>query len=398
MRRRIAFGVVSVLVVGAAGACSGTNGSGFPTDGGGSGSGSGGSGSGSGGISSGDDGGLILTNDGGVPPTDGGIVVTTKTTIYANTDVALYQLDPSSSPPAITQIGPFAGIDASSNAVTDVAVNAAGEVYVNTEYSIYKCVLPSGGTGPVQLTNGQQIVYPAGTTTTPRMYALAFAPPGLLSPPGADGGAGTVETLVGGDGNGEVWSIDPATGNAKDLGNFGSDPTSGSTNFLGLSGDIVFYNDATGAATGLATIRSCAPPPAAHPTYAPTCSGPSDFLAGINVAELTKAYATGTPSLSLNGGMYGGSTTATGPGTGSRDLFGLGAWEGNVFAFTRAIAGKDGGAAGAPPQLLSISTASGAGAVVPETFDFTSGGWSGAGVTTKVTVTVTAPPPPPPPK
>jgi hypothetical protein len=390
MRRGIAFGGVSLLVAAAAGACSGTNGTGFQPDGG-SGSGSGGSGSGSssGGSGSGSSsGGILDTGDASILGNDGGEIVTTHTTIYANTDTALYSMQPGGTNP-VALIGPFGGIDAGQDSVTDVAVNAEGDVYVNTETTIYKCALPSGGTGTVQLTNPTPIVYPASVTTAPRMYALAFAPPGLL---------GTGETLVGGDGNGDVWSIDPTTGNAINLGNFGADPTN-SSNFLGLSGDIVFYTDSTGTPTGLATIRSCAPPPAKYPTDAPTCSKSSDFLAGINISELVNAYKTGTPSQSLNGGIYGAPTgqtsTQTGPGTGFGELFGLGAWEGNVYGFGNAMAGKDGGAS-TPPELASVSTSTGVGSLVSSAFGFTSGGWSGAGVTTKVTVTIIAPPPPPP--
>ena len=406
MRRSgFVFGLVSLAALAAIGACSGSNNqSGFQT-GGGSGSGSGGSGSGSGGSGSGSGSGGTLNNDGGVVLTiddagdqvlpDGGIIVTTKTTIYANTDTALYSMDPNTQ--VVTLIGPFTNIDAGADSVTDVAVDAEGDVYVCTESTIYKVALPAGGTGPVALVNATPIVYPSTVTTAPRMYALGFAPPGLLSPPGPDGGPGTVETLVAGDGDGNVWSVDPTTGIAKNLGNFGNDPTV-SGNFLGVSGDIVFYSDATtGAATGLAKIRSCAPPPAKYPTDAPTCSKTDDLLAGIDISQLVTAYNSGTPSLSLNGGIYGGSTTTLGPGTGFGELFGLGAWKGDVFGFGNAQAAKDGGAAAVPPDLVSISTTSGTASLVSNSFGFTSGGWSGAGVTTKVTVTVIAPPPPPPP-
>src|SRR5207302_1014397 len=90
------------------------------------------------------------------------------------------------------------------------------------------------------------------TTTTTTIYAntddtlygLAFAPAGLL---------GSGEMLVGGDGDGELWTIDASTGATKDLGSFGPDKT----NVFALSGDIVFYSDASGKPTGLATIRSC---------------------------------------------------------------------------------------------------------------------------------------------
>src|ERR1700733_7065797 len=77
-------------------------------------------------------------------PQDGEIVVTT--TIYANTDDSLYSMDPKTR--ARTLIGKFSGADGD---VTDVAVNGAGDVYVNTATTIYKVALPSTP-GTVQLT------------------------------------------------------------------------------------------------------------------------------------------------------------------------------------------------------------------------------------------------------
>ena len=284
MRRSgFVFGLVSLAALAAVGACSGSNNqSGFQT-GGGSGSGSGGSGSGSGGSGSGsgsggtinDDGGVVLTIDdaGDQVLPDGGIVVTTKTTIYANTDTALYSMDPNTQ--AVTLIGPFTNIDAGADSVTDVAVDAERDVYVCTEFTIYKVVLPRAGRAPFRSSTRRR------SSTPPRSRPLRVCMPwgsplrGCFAP-GPDGGPGTVETLVAGDGDGNVWSVDPTTGIAKNLGNFGNDPTV-SGNFLGVSGDIVFYSDATtGAATGLATIRSCAPPPAKYPTDAPTCSKTND--------------------------------------------------------------------------------------------------------------------------
>jgi hypothetical protein len=177
------------------------------------------------------------------PQPAGDATVTMTTTIYANTDDSLYSMDPKTK--AISLIGKFTGIGGGTGdtAVTDCAVNAAGDVYVNTESVVYKATLPSGASGSVPLAKVAAIALQQNQ----RFYALAFAPAGVL-------GAG--ESLVGGDGNGELWSIDTATGATRDLGNFGGDPNH-TQSVLALSGDIVFYVDANQKPTGLATIRSC---------------------------------------------------------------------------------------------------------------------------------------------
>jgi hypothetical protein len=100
------------------------------------------------------------------------------------------------------------------------------------------------------------------------------------------------------------------------------------------------------------------------------------------MTALAQAQATGTPAASLLAGVYGGSSGKLGTGTGAGELFGVGVWQGEVYAFKR-------GKSGSPPALFVID-ASGKGAIQPGSFNF-SNGWSGAGVTTKVTATV--PPP-----
>jgi hypothetical protein len=289
--------------------------------------------------------------------------VSTATTIYANTDDSLYSMDPKTQ--AVTLIGKFTGIGGGSNdsTITDCAVDANDDVYVNSESVVYKAKLPQGS-GTVSLTKVAMIATQPGQ----RFYALAFAPAGAL-------GAG--ETLVGGDGNGELWSIDTTNGATKHLGNFGKEPGN-ATCTLGLSGDIVFYTAANAKPTGLATIRA---------NGGSSCSTTTDYLAGIDMAALASAFSSGTPAPSLLAGIYGGGATSAGAGTGYTELFGLGAWEGSVYAFARASGGK-------PPALISVDTQTGKGQPLGGTFNFTNG-WSGAGVTTKVTINV---PPPPPPK
>lgn len=361
--------------------CSGTSStSGFGTQEGTDGSAGDGSSSGNG-LNGGDDdsggspGNLGSTDAGpqedtGAPQLDATTTITT--TIYANTDDSLYSMDPKTK--AVTLIGKFAGLGGGTGdtSITDCAVNAAGDVYVNSESVVYHAALPSAAGGTVQLTKVAAISLKSGQ----RFYALAFAPLGVL-------GAG--EALVGGDGNGELWSIDPTSGATRDLGNFGGDPNDPKA-LLALSGDIVFYVDAQGKATGMATIRSCA-----KSGTKLTCSKTSDYLAGIDMTALAAAFTSGTPAQSLLGGVYGGSSTSTGSGTGKGDLFGVGAWEGFVYAFARAQSGTS----GSPAALYAIDTTSGAASSVPGTFSFTNG-WSGAGVTTKVTISIPSPPPPPP--
>jgi hypothetical protein len=287
------------------------------------------------------------------------------TTVYANTDDTLYSLNPQSN--AITLIGPFAGTsDASDdNTITDIAVNAAGDVYANTESVIYKATLPNTPPGTVQLAKISSISLQPGQ----RFYALAFAPPGALD---------TNEVLIGGDGYGELYSIDTTNGATRDLGNFGPNSAESGDDFA-LSGDLVFYLDANSKPTGLATVRSCK-------AKTTTCTTTNDYLVGVDMNALATAYKNSTPAATLLLGIYGGSKGSNGPGTTYGDLFGLGAWEGNVYAFARQTSTNK------TPLLLSISTSTGQGSVVSSNFAF-SNGWSGAGVTT--TVTVTVPPPPP---
>lgn len=288
----------------------------------------------------------------------------TTTTVYANTDNQLYSVDPMSK--AVTLIGTMVGTsDASADStITDLAVNGAGDVYVNTESVVYKANLPAQG-GTVSLTKVTAI------SSSSKFYALAFAPAGAL--------AASSETLVGGDSAGNLWSIDTSSGTAMNLGNFGADPNN-SGNIFELSGDVVFYVDSKNSPTGLATIRSC-------PMGGSSSKCGGDFLAGVDMAKLKAAYG-GVAQTTLLGGIYGGNGNNLGPGTGYHDVFGLAAWDSTVFGFTRHTTTQP------TPMLITIDTGSGVGTLVSNAFSFTNG-WSGAGVTTKVTISVPPPPPPP---
>jgi hypothetical protein len=358
-------------------ACSGSaNDSGFnngsSSSGGGSSSSGGGSnssgGSSSGSNSSGGGSGSFGTSSSGGSSGGGGDGgTTTKTIVYAHSDNTLYSVDPSTN--AVTMIGQFTG---GATTITDLAVDVNNDVYVNSETAVFKAALPSGGTGSVTLT---QLAAFNGVST---MYALAFTPKGSLDP--------NNEILVGGDGNGTVWAIDTTSGATKNLGNFGADPsnscTAGTGCTLGLSGDLVFYTDSSGTPTGLATIRSC--------SGGKGCS--KDWLAGVDMGAMQTAYTSGTPATTghaLLKGVYGGSSTSLGSGTGFHSVYGLAAYNSKIFGFTRS-----GYMGSSPPSLITIDTGTGAGSMVSNSFSFTNG-WSGAGVTTQVHIV--APPPPPPP-
>jgi len=338
------------------------------------------------------DGGMLMQKppvDSSTPPADGTVIMMTKTTIYAHTDTELYSMDPMTHD--LTDIGTFSGTSGSyyDSTITDLAVDAAGDIYVNSEIVVYKVTLPAtpGPGAKVALT---QFVNTSpglkdGGDPSEKFYALAFAPAGAIPsvqtlPSG--------ETLVAGDNDGNIWVIE-ANGTPIKVGNFGTDPNI-AANFLALSGDLVFYTSSTGAATGLATIRSC---PTADPTK---CVKTNDYLAGINMANLKANAAAPTGTLaSLLGGIYGGTTTTDGNGTTKAEIFGLGAWQGDVYGFARCYECYDGGT-NTPASLLQIDPTSGAATVLNSNFPFTDG-WSGAGVSTKVTVTVIAPPPTMPP-
>ncbi len=288
-----------------------------------------------GGFNVGNDSGMKPSGDGGEGDGGGGPAL-----IYAHSDTELFTLDPTTQ--AITDIGPFSLSTGTTPTITDLAVDANGNVWVNSETAIYTAAVPTAP-GPVALT----LVATIATAKSQYFYALGFTPAGVLE-------AG--ETLVAGDNTGSLYAIE-TNGTTTNLGSFGTDSNS---NKYELSGDIVFYTQ-NGTARGLATIRSCAS----------SCTTTNDFLAEVNVPAMVAAYQSKTPG-NLNKQVIGS-------GTGFGRLFGLGAWEGNAYAFSRS-------ASGAPAQLIEINS-SGTGSSI-KTFSQITAGWSGAGVTTKAPITV----------
>jgi len=262
--------------------------------------------------------------------------------IYANTDNELYTMNPTTK--AVTLVGAFDDGTTTRGNVTDLAVNAAGDVWVNTDSAIYRATVPNGP-GTVMLTKVTDITL----KSTQKFYALGFTLAGTL-------GAG--ETLVAGDNLGDLYAVE-ANGTTQLLGGFGTG--SGNVHYE-LSGDVMFFA-VNGQPRGLATIRSCA---------GTNCTTTNDLLAEIDVAAMKTAYATKTPA-SLRKGLLGG-------GTGFGKLFGVGAWNDSVYAFSR-LAGTT-----TPPQLIQIGV-NGTGTLLKDFPQITSG-WSGAGVTTSAPITI----------
>ena len=265
--------------------------------------------------------------------------------IYAHSDSELYTFDPNSK--TIADIGPFDDGSGNTPAITDLAVNANGELWVNSETAIFRATIPSGG-GRVLLSLVANIAVSSGQL----FYALGFAPAGVLD---AD------ETLVAGDNHGALYAV-ASNGQTTQLGSFG---TNGSGDTYELSGDILFYEQ-NNTVRGLATVRSC---------YKGSCTSTNDILAEIDVTAMSTAYHAHSPAASLKKQLLG-------KGTGFGHLFGIGAWNDAVYAFSRSSGST-------PAQLVTID-GSGNGTVV-QSFGQISAGWSGAGVTTKAPVTVLAP-------
>ncbi len=297
--------------------------------------------------------------------------VTGTAVVYANTDTTLWSMDPATK--TVTKIGDFGGLAAGENA-TDVAVDGDGKVYVNSETAVYTATLPTSGTGTVALT--LKTTLPSSS----RFFALGFVPKGVL---------GSGESLITGDGAGDLYFIDTAgaTATPQKLGSFGvwksGDPDPGGKAVAGdawtLSGDLVFYIDVDGTTPrGLATVRTC------HTkSGTTTCQADDDVLIEVDMSALKANFDAKTSSTSLRKRFLG-----TGSGTGR--LYGLGAWEDKVYAFSRSYKGSS-TAASLPPQLVQMDV-TGSGTVLKSfgtgaTPDFANG-WSGAGVTTKAKISV----------
>src|SRR5262249_51839174 len=146
--------------------------------------------------------------------------------------------------------GPPAGKDTS---MTDIAVDRTGKIYGIGPSMVFSDMTISGST--VQCF-GKGKSLPAGNKV--RFFGASFAPVGTVDP--------HEEVLVVGSTDGELYRVDPATGDVTLLGNFGlvpdndgnghSYPSSTRGQPWELSGDIVFLEN-NGNPVGFATVRDC---------------------------------------------------------------------------------------------------------------------------------------------
>jgi hypothetical protein len=200
--------------------------------------------------------------------------------VYAHTDNTLFRYDPSQPAVAPSAIGAFDCIGGPSQdtAMTDLAVNATGQLWGISANNLYTLMLPAGATGPVHCAT-TYIVEPALP-----FYGLTFAPKGVLDP--------NVEVLVGANTLGQLWSIVPngtATVHAQ-RGTFGTVPANDPHGHIyvnagqswELSGDIVFIS-AGGTPRGFATVRDCPMPPST------TNCNTTDTLIELDLTALASA-------------------------------------------------------------------------------------------------------------
>lgn len=273
--------------------------------------------------------------------------------VYANTDDTLYQMDPLSK--GVVEIGKFDGLDTAKNEdMTDIAVDADGRVFGISAFStgggnVYELTVPASP-GTVSITRKRTL------PTTVRFYALAFAPKGTL---------GAAEQLVAGDDNGTLWYVPTDGSSAVKIGDFGTvasgDPGGGTAGqSWQLSGDIAFFSNG-GTPVGIATVRPCTDT---------SCKADNDVVIEIDMTALAKK----DPKANLKKRFIG---AASGYGR----LFGIGAWNDQVYAFQRSSTSTT---SPNPAALVGISLVTGKGTMLKEFSDITAAknGWSGAGVTT----------------
>jgi hypothetical protein len=275
--------------------------------------------------------------------------------IYANTDRELYALDPQTK--AVALVGTFESADKDLAPVTDLAVDENDVIWVNTAATLYRVSSISGGKVHLDTVAAlpKDIIF----------YALALTPKGTLE---------SDESLIGGDGDGAVWSLSKSGGAARKLGGFGpvksGDPAPSGADVWTLSGDMLFYKDGANV-RGLATLRACK---SARNGDVTDCGFANDVLAEVDVAALKEAYTTKS--------VRNLRKQILGAGTGYGRLFGIGAWGDKVYAFGR----NSTQAPVVPAQLIEVS-GNGHG-VALQAFDTIDRGWSCAGVTTRAVIQV----------
>lgn len=226
--------------------------------------------------------------------------------LYAHTDTTLFQLDPQDIGGAVTTVGDFdcVGKTGPAKTMTDIAVGKDGKLYGVSEGAAFPLTL-QGST-----------VHCDTTWTLPqtRFYGLTVAPENTLGPE---------EVLIGADGEGGLYQIDSTSGTPTQVGTLGVDPKTKLP--WALSGDIVFVANA-GNPIGFATVRTC-PPGKACATV--------DTLIEVDV-KLIKPGKQSTMKSVRGDVVRGGWCTNTSSPASFGSLFGIVAYKGSVYGFSRA--------------------------------------------------------------
>jgi hypothetical protein len=237
-------------------------------------------------------------------PLPDGDVNAVEAVIYSHTSTTLFRVNADTL--ALSTVGDFtwpAGI--MNEAITDIAVDETGDLIGVSLTRLYRInPLTAQATLLADLEPGRQF------------NALSWVPAGVI--PGASG-----ETLVGAAGDGSLWRVSLQTGQAMQIGSFGSGYTS--------SGDLVSIEGAG--------------------TFAAIKDGGKDKLARVDPTT--------------------GAATPVGTGIGFPNVYGLGYWKGRLYGFTSW------------EQIIVIDPTTGKGTLqqmTPGRY------WYGAGVTTKAPI------------
>lgn len=261
--------------------------------------------------------GFIKSTD--APKTTDSPPVVLESLVYAHTGNHLYRIDTVTNLPI--DIGVITGL-AANESVTDIAVDKAGKIVGIGFKNLYS----------ISKDTGAATLLKALPMSAQGFTSLSFVPINLQD-------MNSREILVAANNDGDVFSIDPATGDATPIGAYGVDQASGKK--IGSSGDIVaVYGAGIYATVNIGTTSADRDKP--------------DFLAKINPATWKATLPT--------------------TDTGLDHIFGLAFWKGKVYGFVD-VPGVGTGRTG---KFVSLDPNSGAATELKNGTE----AWFGAGVTT----------------
>jgi hypothetical protein len=226
--------------------------------------------------------------------------------VYAHSSSQLFEVDPDTLD--VTLIGPFTFPDWIFDSITDIALDKDANMIGISYTEVFAIDKDTAVCHHLSTLEGQY-------------NGLSFVPADEIDPTGA-------EILIGAALSGDISQIDPTTGAATLIGNYGGGWQS--------SGDIV-------SVSGFGTVATVN-----------MGEGTIDRLARIDLF----AGGVATP------------IDVSGNGTGYERIFGLGFWRGQVFGFTEN------------QQFLLIDPDTGVGSLVENSIPY----WWGAGVTTEAPI------------